>query len=66
MNAGPGFRLTRGAMIPTSTATARLIFNERLSELASYARLLRAEKAAPAALGNVSAVLSSLADTFAA
>jgi hypothetical protein len=66
MNAGPGFRLTRGAMIPTSTATARLIFSERLSELASYARLLRAEKAAPAALGNISAALSSLADTFGA
>jgi hypothetical protein len=65
-NAGPGFRLTRGAMIPTSTATARLVFNERLSELASYARLLRAEKGAPAVLGNVSAALSSLAETFAA
>jgi hypothetical protein len=64
MNAGPGFRLSRGAVIPTSTATARLVFNERLTELASYAGLLASEKGAPPVLRPAAAALSGMASTF--
>ena len=65
LNAGPSFRLSRGATIPTSKAAARLIFQERLSELASYCRLLQSEKGAPVVLSQVRQALSGFADTFA-
>ena len=65
LNAGPGFRLSRGATIPTNKAAARLIFQERLSELANYCRLLQSEKGAPAVLSQVRQALSGFADTFA-
>ena len=65
LNAGPGFRLSRGATIPTNKGAARLIFQERLSELANYCRLLQSEKGAPAVLSQVRQALSGFADTFA-
>ncbi len=63
--AGPSFRLSRGASIPTHRAAARTIFNERLTELAAYCRFLQAEEGAPSVLATLAAVLSRFAASFA-
>jgi hypothetical protein len=63
--AGPSFRLSRGATIPTHKEAARVLFNERLTELANYCRLLQAERRAPAVLADVRNALTELAATFA-
>jgi len=59
--AGPGFRLSRGASIPTHKEAAWAVFRERLGELAAYSRYLQAEKNAPAVLGRVNTALSRFA-----
>jgi hypothetical protein len=63
--AGPSFRLSRGASIPTHRLAARIIFNERLLELAAYCRFLEAERGAPPALSQVREALSRFAASFA-
>src|SRR5581483_12291366 len=64
-NAGPSFRLSRGASIPTHRDAAWTIFGERLNELAAYARFLRAEEGSPAAaLAQVGEALSGFAARF--
>jgi rubrerythrin len=62
--AGPSFRLSRGASIPTSKTAAWVVFHERLSELNAYCRYLQTQKNAPAVLGKVSDALSRLVDFF--
>jgi hypothetical protein len=57
LNAGPSFRLSRGASIPTQRETALFIFRERLTELAAYCQFLQADAAAPAVLARVRAAL---------
>src|SRR6185369_12076906 len=47
MTAGPSFRLTRSASIPTHRSSAWPVFRERLSELATYCRFLQAETRTP-------------------
>jgi hypothetical protein len=64
-NAGPSFRLSRGASIPTHHDAAWTIFNERLTELSAYSRFLQNEDGAPAALAQVQQALSSFAAAFA-
>jgi hypothetical protein len=64
-NAGPSFRLTRGATIPTKSTAARTIFNERLGELANYCRFLEMEKGSPASLPAVREALQGYAAQFA-
>jgi hypothetical protein len=64
-NAGPSFRLSRGASIPTHRGAAWIIFHERLSELASYCRFLQLEEGAPPALAQVQQSLARFAATFA-
>jgi hypothetical protein len=44
--AGPSFRLSRGASIPTHQAAAWHVFRERLLELARYCQFLQAEPGA--------------------
>lgn len=66
VNAGPTFAMTRHAQLPVPPSAARLVFGERLAELASHGRDLagaRKEIAAAAALGISSAAanLSRLA-----
>lgn len=63
--AGPSFRLSRGASIPTHHEAAWIIFNERLTELSAYCRFLQAEDGAPAALGQVQKALTRFAAAFA-
>lgn len=63
--AGPSFRLSRGASIPTNKEAAWIVFHERLSELTAYSRFLQTRKNAPAVLGEVGEALSKLAETFA-
>jgi Ferritin-like len=65
-NAGPSFRLSRGASIPTHGEAARFVFHERLSELSAYCRFLQAQKGAPAALSSVAEALTGFAAQFAA
>jgi hypothetical protein len=62
MNAGPSFRLSRGAAIPTQRETARVVFRERLVELSAYCQFLRAEPHCAEVLSNVRRVLNSFCD----
>lgn len=64
-NAGPGFRLSRGAVIPTHKVAARVIFRERMNELANYCRFLQPERGAPPVLKTVREALIKFADSFA-
>jgi hypothetical protein len=48
--AGPSFRLSRGASVPTHRTSAWPVFRERLNELAVYCRFLQAEPHAPTAV----------------
>jgi hypothetical protein len=59
--AAPGFRLSRGASIPTHKVAAWAVFHERLSELSAYCRFLQAEKSAPPILKRVESALSRFA-----
>ncbi|MBI5947520.1 MAG: ferritin-like protein [Chloroflexi bacterium] len=64
-NAGPSFRLSRGAAIPTHRSSAWPVFRERLSELASYCRFLQAGGGTPPVLAQVRSVLEGFAARFA-
>jgi len=66
LNAGPGFRLSRGASIPTHKETARFVFHERLSELAAYCRFLESNSAAPPVLARIREALTRLAASLVA
>lgn len=63
--AGPSFRLSRGASIPTGKTAAWTVFHERLTELASFSRFLQTRKNAPAGLAKVGEALTALAGSFA-
>jgi hypothetical protein len=64
--AGPSFRLSRGATIPTQKDVARLVLQERLTELAAYCRFLQASAGAPPVLTNVRSALERFASRLAA
>ncbi len=64
-NAGPSFRLSRGATIPTQKDVARLVFQERLTELAAYCRFLQASAGVPPMLADVMSALERFAGRFA-
>lgn len=66
LNAGPGFRLSRGAAIPTHGEAARVVFQERLGELAACSRFLQASRQAPACLPSVGEALDRFAGALAA
>ena len=59
--AGPSFRLSRGATIPTQKDVARFVLRERLGELAAYCRFLQTSAGAPAVLTNVRIALEGFA-----
>jgi hypothetical protein len=63
--AGPSFRLSRGATIPTQKDVARLVLRERLTELAAYCRFLQASAGAPSVLTDVRTVLEGFASRLA-
>jgi hypothetical protein len=63
--AGPSFRLSRGATIPTQKDAARLVLQERLTELAAYCRFLQASADAPSVLTNVRTALEGFASRLA-
>lgn len=63
--AGPSFRLSRGATIPTHKDVARLVLQERLMELAAYCRFLQASAAAPPVLADVRTALERFAERLA-
>src|SRR5207249_7978114 len=65
LNAGPGFRLSRGASIPTHGEAARFVFQERLSELSAYCRFLQSQAGAPQALKPVGEALLRLSASLA-
>jgi len=64
-SAGPSFRLSRGASIPTHKEAAWFVFHERLTELSAYCRFLQSHKSAPPALVRVRDSLSKFATLFA-
>ena len=59
--AGPSFRLSRGATIPTQKDVARLVLRERLTELAAFCRFLQASPGAPPVLTDVRGALERFA-----
>jgi hypothetical protein len=65
LTAGPSFRLSRGASIPTGSQAARFVFNERLAELGAYCRFLQASPDAPAVLAKVKSALDGFAASLA-
>ena len=65
LNAGPSFRLSRGATIPTQRETALFIFRERLAELAAYCQFLQADAGAPVVLARVRGALLRFAAALA-
>jgi hypothetical protein len=65
LNAGPGFRLSRGASIPTQKETARVVFQERLSELSAYCQFLRANPGCAEVLAGVATALRRFRDRLA-
>jgi hypothetical protein len=62
LTAGPSFRLSRGASIPTHGEPAWSVFNERTMELVSYCRFLQANPAAPSILGRIRDALTKYAE----
>jgi hypothetical protein len=61
-NAGPGFRLSRGATVSPHSSPARAALRERMLELAAYCRFLEAVEAAPPVLVKVRAAITKYAD----
>ncbi len=59
--AGPSFRLSRSAAIPTSKTAAWAVFQERLAELLAYCAFLQTEKGAPPVLSTVRDELAKFA-----
>jgi hypothetical protein len=62
LNAGPSFRLSRGASIPTQKDTARIVFHERLAELSAYCQFLRAGPGCAEVLAGVRTALNTFRD----
>jgi hypothetical protein len=60
--AGPSFRLSRGATIPTHKDAAQFVLRERLTELAAYCRFLQASAGAPSVLSDVRTALERFAN----
>jgi hypothetical protein len=65
LTAGPSFRLSRGATIPTQKDAARFVLRERLLELAASCRFLQASPGAPAVLTDVQNALEKFAQMLA-
>jgi hypothetical protein len=65
LNAGPSFRLSRGASVPAHPQSAAAVFHERLTELQRYCRFVSTQPTAPVILGTVSEALSRFAATIA-
>jgi hypothetical protein len=63
--AGPSFRLSRGASIPTQKHAANLVFRERLKELAAYCRFLQVSPGVLSGLSAITAHLESFAERLA-
>jgi hypothetical protein len=63
--AGPSFRLSRSASIPTHRSAAWPVFRERLGEFVAYSRFLETGKGAPAVLAGVRGVLEGYGARFA-
>ena len=61
LNAGPSFRLSRGASIPTNKEAARFVFYERIKELAAYCRFLQPPPERTAVLTDVRKALDAIA-----
>jgi hypothetical protein len=62
LRAGPSFRLSRGAMIPTHSTSAWFVFHERMMELSAYCRFLQTNADAPSVLGRVRDAIVKYAD----
>jgi len=62
--AGPSFRLSRSASIPTHRSAAWPVFRERLSEFVTYCRFLQSGKGARPVLDSVRSVLEGYAARF--
>jgi hypothetical protein len=65
LRAGPAFRLSRGAGVPTHQGAAWVVFHERLTELQRYSRFLQTQAGAPKVLGSVGEALGRFASTLA-
>jgi hypothetical protein len=59
--AGPSFRLSRGASIPTHREAAWAVFCERLGELDAYCSFLESRENAPPVLARVKRTLTQIA-----
>jgi hypothetical protein len=64
LRAGPSFRLSRGANVPTHRAAAWQIFRERLRELARYCQFLLLQPGTPAAVDVARGALTRYAQTL--
>jgi hypothetical protein len=62
LNAGPSFRLSRGAGVPTHKDPARFAFQERLLELAAYCQFLQSAPPVRDVLPDVRKALQGFAD----
>jgi hypothetical protein len=62
LNAGPGFRLSRGAAISPHSEAAWAVFRERMQELGAYCRFLEAVAEAPPVLTRVRAAIAKYAE----
>jgi len=62
LNAGPGFRLSRGSGISPHSEPAWAVFHERLKELGAYCRFLESVAEAPPVLTRVRAGIGKYAD----
>lgn len=65
LNAGPSFRLSRGASIPTNKDAARLVFSERMAELAAYCRFLQPPAETATVVNDVRTALDNVAKRLA-
>lgn len=61
LNAGPSFRLSRGASIPTNKDAARFVFSERMAELAAYCRFLQPPPETATVVNDVRTALDNVA-----
>ena len=64
-NAGPSFRLSRGASIPTNKDAARFVFIERMRELTAYSRFLQPPAETAAVFEDVQKALERITDRLA-
>jgi hypothetical protein len=61
LNAGPSFRLSRGASIPTNKEASRFVFFERMKELSAYCRFLQPTADSATVLTDVRKALDAIA-----